>query len=208
MRLTEVRYADGPADPPADVRSFLREADRRVEQFLSRGRLHGFVPCDYASAYRVLRWLAGTTVVRGPQFCEWGSGFGVVAGLAALLGFDSCGIEAEAELVEGARRLAEDFDLPVEFAHGSFVPPGGEARVYAGGVYSWMTTEADHAYDELGLAPSDLDVVFVYPWPDEEAITTSLFARYAGPGAVLVTCHGGNAFRVRRKVAGRKTRWR
>ena len=40
--------------------------------------------------------------------------------------------------------------LPAEFVHGSFVPRGAESRVHIAGTYSWMTTEADYAYEELG----------------------------------------------------------
>src|SRR5689334_11361769 len=89
--------AAGPILPPA--RAFLREADRRIGPLLFRGRFPAFVPCDFAAAYRALAGLAGTNLARGPVFCEWGSGFGVVTGLAALLGFDACGIEAEGPLV-------------------------------------------------------------------------------------------------------------
>src|SRR6476661_5898412 len=99
-----------------------------------------------------------------------------------MLDFDACGIEVEEVIVEEDRRLAEDFGLPVEFALGSFIPRGAEDRVHAGGVYSWMATEADYAYEELGLDPRDLDVVFAYTWPDEEGVTVELFERYAGPG--------------------------
>ena len=192
--------------PPADARRFIREADRRIEQFQAGRCLPAFVPSDYDPAYRMLRALADSTAVRGRRFCEWGSGFGVVAALASMLDFEAYGIEIEGELVDEARRLAEDYGLAVEFAHGSFVPRGAEGRVLAGGTYSWLTTDADHAYDELGLDPSDLDVVFAYPWPDEEGVVGELFERYAGPGAVLATYHGGADFRVRRKVGKRKPR--
>jgi hypothetical protein len=206
MPLGEVRLAVGEAVPPGDVRFFLREAGRRVERFGDLGRTHAFVPSDYELAYGVLHALAAGPHLRGRRFCEWGCGFGVVAGLAALLDFESFGIEIEAELVAEARRLAENFRLPVEFAHGSFVPRGAEARVHAGGTYDWLTTDGDYAYDELGLDPDDFDVVYAYPWPDEEAVTAALFERYAGPGAVLVTYHGGDGFRVRQKVGRRPRR--
>jgi hypothetical protein len=206
VALVELNLTADGRPLPADVVYFLREADRRIDRFQDCGSVTAFVPSDYAGAYTALRALATTGLARGNRFCEWGSGFGVVACLAAMLDFDASGIEAAGELVDEARRLADVFGLPVEFAHGSFVPPGAERRVYAAGEYAWMTTEADDAYAELGLDPDDLDVVFAYPWPDEEVITAELFDRYAGPGAILLTFHGGDGFRLRRKTARRARR--
>ena len=57
-----------------------------------------------------------------------------------------------------------------------------------------------------GLTPDDLDVVYAYPWPDEEAVTAELFERYAGTGAILLTYHGGDGIRARRKVDKRRRR--
>src|SRR5207253_2465060 len=123
----------------------------------------------------------------------------VVACLAAMLEFDACGIEVEDELVEAARLLADDFGLPVEFVRGSFIPSGGEVLTEAGAGFAWLTTNADQCSEELELGPDDFDVVFAYPWPDEEDVTGALFERYASPGAMLVTYHGGDQFRLRRK---------
>jgi hypothetical protein len=190
---------------PPEARRLIREAERRIDRFQRDCRAPAFVPSSYPAAFGVLRWLSESHVARGRRFCEWGCGFGVVASLAAMLDFDSCGIEVEGSLVAEAQRLAEDFDLPVEFAHGSFIPRGAEDRVCAAGSYSWLTTDATDAYEELGLDPSDMDVVFAYPWPDEEAVTGELFERYAGTGAVLATYHGNDEFRVRRK-SGRRAR--
>src|SRR5262249_8798759 len=132
-----------PADTtlPAETARFLREAEKRIDRFQADCRVFAFVPCDYSAAFAVLRGLSETSLARGTRFCEWGSGFGVVADLAAMLGFDACGIEIESRLVEESRQLAADFELPVEFVHGSFVPRGAEDRVHAGGTYSWLTTE-------------------------------------------------------------------
>lgn len=206
MALVELHLPVKPTTVPAGVRRFLREADARIDAHQERGVVTGFVPSDYLGAYHVLRALAESTLTRGTRFCEWGSGFGVVASLAAMLEFDACGIEIEGELVREARQLADEFDLPTEFAHGSFVPRGAEARVCAAGEYAWLTTDADYAYDELGLEPADMDVIFAYPWPDEEAVTAELFDRHAGPGAVLVTYHSGDDFRLRRKLRKRPRR--
>src|SRR5262252_8771278 len=118
MPLVELELSVEGLALPGDVRSFLREADRRIERFLRAGRVPAFVPSDFPRAYRALRAVAEGGLAAGGLFCEWGSGFGVVACLAAMLDFDACGIEAEGELVEAARELADDFGLPVEFAHG------------------------------------------------------------------------------------------
>ncbi len=207
MPLVEVHPACSDDAVPHDVRTFLGEAERRIEEFNGECRVPGFIPSDYGRVYRVLRDLAAGSLAPGTRFCEFGSGFGVVAGLAAMLGFDASGIEIEPELVDAARQLADDFALPVEFVCGSFIPPGGEDC--ADGVrntFSWLTVHADDAYGELGLDPDDFDVIFAYPWPDEESVIERLFDRYAGVGAVLVTFHGGDDIRLRRKTAAKRSR--
>ncbi len=206
MALVNVVLPEIHEEPASAARRYIREAERRINQFQITCRAPAFVPSNYLGAYQVLSALSDSTDLRGRQFCEWGSGFGVVAGLAAMLEFDSCGIEAEGVLVDEARLLADDFGLAVEFVHGSFIPRGGERRVHTHGNFSWLTTEGDYAYDELGLDLEDMDLVFAYPWPDEEAITEELFERYAGVGALLATYHGGEDFRVQRKVAQRRNR--
>jgi hypothetical protein len=195
----DLRLRVGETVIPSDVRSLLREAERRIEHFQRTAHVPGFVPSDYEGAYGVLRALAESDLAPGSLFCEWGSGFGVVACLAALVGFDACGIEIEGELVDAARRLAADFSLPVEFIHGSFIPRGGEAGLAIGDGFGWLTTDSDGIPEALGLAPDDPAVVFAYPWPDEERALAGLFERYAARGAVLVTHHEGGTFRLRRK---------
>ena len=203
MPLKDLNLPGGGAALPSDVRSFLREAERRIERFQRTSRSHGFVPGDYAGAYGVLQALAAANLAPGSRFCEWGSGFGVVACLAALLDFDACGIEIEGELVDAAQQLADDFCLPVQFVRGSFIPSGGAARARAGAEFAWLTTDEAPAHTELGLTPDDFAVIFAYPWPDEERLTGDLFGRYAARGAVLVTYHEAEGFRIRRKTGGR-----
>jgi hypothetical protein len=203
MSLVDLEPFVTPEVLPADVRCFLREADRRIERFQLTSRIPAFVASDFAGSYRVLKELARKWVTPGTLFCEWGSGFGVVACLAAMLDFDACGIEIEAELVDAAQQLADDFDLPVRFVQGSFIPRGCEACVAAADDLSWLTLEAGGTHEELGLTPDDFAVIFAYPWPDEERITADLFACHAGAGALLVTYHGGDSFRVRRRTGER-----
>jgi hypothetical protein len=192
---------------PDDVVAFLREADLRVSQFVRNSpiRITGFVPSDFVTVYHSLRAITEASLAPGTSFCEWGSGFGVVASLAAMLEFKVCGIEIERGLVDASRRLADDFGLPVEFVHGSFVPSGAEADVeeaYAdtSAEYFWLSTDADGAYNELGLGPHDFDVVFAYPWPGEECLIEGLFEKYAAEEALLLTYDQYNSVRIRRKV--------
>jgi hypothetical protein len=201
--LTELHLPADTARPPPDVRAFLREAERRIARFQRRCRVPAFVPSDFTLAYGTLRALAaGGAFVPDTLFCEWGSGFGVVACLAAMLDFDATGIEIEGELVDAARRLADDFGLPVEFAQGSYIPRGSSLRPEGGDGFAWLNTDEGDTAEGLGLAPADFGVIFAYPWPDEERAVAALFERHAGPGALLLTYHGDNDLRLRRKAAG------
>ncbi|MFL5240773.1 MAG: class I SAM-dependent methyltransferase [Gemmataceae bacterium] len=188
---------------PATVHRFLRDADRRIERFRWDRHFPAFVPSDFALAYGSLAALESSGILEGRWFCEWGSGFGVMTCLASMLEFDAWGIEIEGELVEAARGLAEDYGLPAVFVRGSFIPAGGQVFVKAAGQCAWLAAIAggDH---ELGLDPDDFDVIFAYPWPDEERLTEQLFERYARAGAILMTYHevGGLRLRQKRNKAG------
>jgi hypothetical protein len=165
MPLVDLDLLSGGTAVPDDVSSFLREAERRVERFQRTHRIPGFVPSHFARVYGALHALAATDLAPGRLFCEWGSGFGVVACRAAMLDLDACGIEIEGELVDAARQLADDFSLPAEFIRGSFIPRGGQACVDAGDGFAWLTTDVGCTHEELGVATGDLDVVFAYPGP-------------------------------------------
>lgn len=208
MSLVDIEVSISASDLPGDVLGLLREADSRVDEYVNDIALsvNGFVPSDFATVYRILRAIVESKLAPGNSFCEWGSGFGVVAALAAMLEFDACGIETEKVLVDASRRLVEDFDLPVEFVHGSFIPPEDEAFVAETWAadndgFSWVVTEADGAYADLGLDPDDFDVVFVYPWPSDEPLMAALFERRAAEGALLITQDQNGAMRIRRKVS-------
>ena len=206
MPLIELDLPETEVPLPRDVRSFLREAGRRIERFRTEVHVPGFVPSDYAHVYAVLRAVEEADLAPGRLFCEWGSGFGVVACLAAMLGFDAFGIEVEGELIEEARRLADDSELSVEFIHGSFIPAGDEVLEEDLDGFSWLTTTADSVPDELGLAPDDFDLIFAYPWPDEQRVIGDLFEHHARPGALLLTYHSTDEMILRRKKAGRPRR--
>jgi len=210
MPLVAVELENNDSALPDDVADFLREADSRISQFVRNSpvRVTGFVPCDYVTVYHALRAIAEANLTAGTSLCEWGSGFGVVASLAAMLEFDACGIEIERDLVDGAQLLADDFGVPVQFVHGSFVPPGAEAAAEQAladnnDEYFWLVTEADDTYEELGLDLDDFDMVFAYPWPGEESLIADLFEEYAADNALLLVYDQTESVYVRRKVSQR-----
>ena len=187
--------------------SFLREADARVEEFLNRRKnvASGFVPSDFVAVYHALGAIMTGQFAGGNVFCEWGSGFGVVASLAAMLDFDARGIEIDRDLCDAAQQLAEDFDLLVGFIHGSFIPPGGEEladKAFANhvGESFRLVAEVDDAYEEMGLDMEDFHVVFAYPWPDERPLIECLFDTYAAEGALLLTYHEFDSLVLKRKM--------
>ena len=178
-------------DPlPAAVESFLAEAEQRIDSFQVTARVPGFVPSDPSLVYKVLRQLVSAHLLPGPRFCEWGCGFGVMACLASMLGLNASGIEIDESLAAEARRLAADFDLPVEVVQGSFVPVQGESlfagsnSIAADGI-SWMVTDGNHELEDIGFSPDEFDLIYVYPWPDEEHTIRRLFDRFASVGAIL-----------------------
>lgn len=213
MSLVDIELNFSKADLPANVETYLIEATSRVEKHVADSpiRVSGFVPSDAVTVYWALAAIAEANLSPSHAFCEWGSGFGVAASLAAMLDFDACGIEIERPLVDAARALAADFDIPVEFVHGSFIPAGGQVtaeQAYAegSGEFSWLVTDADDAYDELGLEPDDFDIVFAYPWPGEEHVIDRLFDQCAADGALLLTYNQYDSVRVQRKRSKRRRR--
>ena len=205
MAVVELEVPIPSESPPAHIEEFLSEAARRVDEFLQhvRVRQSSFVPSDSRVVYDALRVVIEKNLAPGHLFCEWGSGLGVVACLASLLEFESCGIEIQEHLVEAARDLADEFELSVDFIAGSFVPSGGQSRVDESFQVDahWIDGEVDNSYEELGIAADEFDVFFAYPWPGEEYVITELFDHCAAEGALLVMYTAMDGIRMQRKVA-------
>lgn len=205
MALTNIEFKLPSGELPADVRAFHMEAERRVGEFVMARQqpVRGFVPCCFETVFRALREISVRNLAAGDRFCEWGSGMGVAASMAAKLGFQACGIEIESDLCQASRDLALHFDLPVEFVTGSFIPAGSENlidRAYAQ-VEGELTldTQSDDAYDQLELDICDFDIIFAYPWPNDAKLTAAIFNKFASSGALLVTYHGNDSIRLQRK---------
>jgi hypothetical protein len=185
---------------PGSALAGLVEAQRVSSLALRGDGLADYVGSELLAVNRVLARIQAEGLARGPLFCEWGSGLGGVCGVAALNGFSPFGIEIQPELVDSARLLAKDLDLAMVFAEGTFLLPGDEDL--AGETAHTRLTFDHDAWNELGLAPADCDVVFAYPWPGEEACLDGVFARHASPGALLATFHDWDHVLVQRKLAG------
>ncbi|MCI0365259.1 MAG: hypothetical protein L0Y44_12545 [Phycisphaerales bacterium] len=188
---------------PQRVIDLLTDGSSRIDQFIQEHKDNpavSFVPSDYELVYRALNRLHnGSGLLPGNAFCEWGSGLGVIACLAAIIGYDSVGIEIDQRLVTASQSLARDHRINVELVHGSFVPEGHSAPDNLGDSHIMTIDDGRAAYDEIGLDPDDFDCVFAYPWPGDDELIASIFDQHAARGAVLVTFHGQDGIMARRK---------
>jgi hypothetical protein len=193
MPLVRLSLPDALSPAPPGVARFIVDAQSRIDSFIESHLtepIHSFVPSDFSLVYGALCHVAGAHLAPGPLFCEWGSGAGVVTCLAAMVGFDACGIEFEADLVECSVRLARDHHLTAGFCRGNFVPFGGQKIAEQVGEFEWLATGGPDPYDQMDLEIDDFDMVFAYPWPGEERVIERLFDRFASDGALLMTYNG------------------
>lgn len=195
---------DPDRELPAEAEAFVVEAERRIQCFLESDEsleVPAFVPSDARTFWRALAWVKEEGHSSGRNLCEWGSGFGVNACLGSMLGFRAYGIETHGPLVREAERLARDFRLEVDFVRGSFLPPGADritAEVQE--EFAWLDEGGADGHDLLEMEPDDFDLIAAYPWPGEERTLDRIFDRYAARGSLLITYHGREGLRVRRKV--------
>jgi hypothetical protein len=161
LTLEELPLVVTPLPPPPAVCTFAEEGLRRSRAI----DCFDFVPTDYATVYAVLSALS-----RG-SFCEWGSGMGIVTGIAEMLGYQARGIEIHADLAAASRTLLRDFGL--------------HARIETG--------------DYLAMTPRE-DIHFVYCWPGQTPRVEAHFLSATPATALLLYCSGAADIRCRRKV--------
>jgi 2-polyprenyl-3-methyl-5-hydroxy-6-metoxy-1,4-benzoquinol methylase len=170
LALSRIAFTPQRSTIPAEVVQLLAAGQRRVDYFSGRQPIHvrGFVPSCYETVWHALQYLTQQDLNQGSLFCEWGSGVGIVAMMAAILGYESYGIEINTELVDAANELADR----------AFAEADGEIS---------FDTYADRAYDDLGLDLGDFDLVFAFPWPNDEPFMKEIFGRFSGDGALYLT---------------------
>lgn len=182
LERMEIPSEAGDMLVPRFVDCFIRDAEARAEEFGDRAGKGLFVPGDYRYAFQILQWLLRMkAVAKGAAFLEWGSGQGMVAILASLLGYDAVGVEIDEALVKASRELAARYDVAARFEHGSYDPDTAGLKIF---------TAKKRA------------MVYVYPWPGEESFFLRLFGETANAGAFLLMCLGPEDIRVYRKKGG------
>ncbi len=205
MTLKSIEFDYQSIAIPDEIVAYLHAVDALVQRHRinTAMKFRGFVPSDYAAIYRCLRAVFDSQLLCGDRFCEWGSGIGVVASLAAMIGYESCGIEYDAELSAVAAGICDEFDVPVELVNGSFIPAGVEdlidnAFAAQDGELA-LHTAADLAYDDLGCDVGDFDLIFAFPWPNDVELTHAIFDRCAAQGALLLLYYDVDSIDLYRK---------
>ncbi len=204
LSLERIDVTPTPGPLPTAVARFVRAADQRITAFHEqrvKRPLDAFVSSDLEGTWRMLDAIARRELAPGRSFCEWGCGFAAVAGLAALSGFDACGIEIERDLVDEANRLVDRFELKVAVALGNFVPQDAGELADCTNEFSYLSERGPDGHSVLRRNPDDFDLVFAYPWPGSEEVIYRLFDAFAATDTLLLTYHGSEGMRVDRKSA-------
>lgn len=163
-------------------------------RFDTQVRQHAFHPFVAAEYPVVLEALAALRAP-GLRFLEWGSATGVITIMADLLGFDACGIEIDAPLVDQARELARRYDSAATFTAGSFLPAGYQWNNPGGDRRTGTIEEGESGYLRMGRPLSDFDLVFGYPWAGEAAMMHDLMKVHGSPSARFLL-HGEGGVQV------------
>ncbi|MEM1070253.1 MAG: class I SAM-dependent methyltransferase [Planctomycetota bacterium] len=186
---------------PTETTINIRDARRRIQQFQDRWdrpQIEQFVAADYELVWQTLRWLQDSVPLIGQRLIEWGCGFAVVSAMAAELGFEVIGIEAESDLLSEGRKTLRDWPADLELVHGNFLPDGAE-RLAEDPTLPSLGHPVPEAYPSIGLNLDDFAIVYSYPWPGEDDFHERVFNDYADTGALLVQFCGPNDIRCWRK---------
>lgn len=169
-----------PLPPP--MQALCSEAGEIWDRYENEREFRGFVAADYEAIYQVLVQLQG----RVATVLEWGSGLGVITIMASGLGFDACGIEIEPELVDLSRDLAGKYGPQARFATGNFIPDHYEwSPEYGDGDFR-TTSEAASGYEELDMELRDFDLVYAYPWPNEQPMYHDIMRQCGGKNSLYL----------------------
>lgn len=202
MALVEVEFDCDDVVLSKEIEAWLVAARRRLTEYWDHFKekpLPQYIECDFEYVAAGLSECKRLDQIDGKLFVEWGCGFGVVTGVAALLGLDAIGIEAEEFLCEEARKLLRAENIDAEIWQGNFLPEGARRLADDEDPLVSLTHFIPPAYDEHDFSLEDFAIVFAYPWPGEEHFLKHVFNRYARSGAVMLMYRGPYQIELYRK---------
>jgi len=151
-----VQYSVDPSERPLtdEAKALLSDARIRAKNV----QCFDFVPSNYENAWAILDALPRGTL------CEWGSGLGVVVGLAELLGYQATGIELDSELSEQSRELLADHSCSALIRTGSYLESNQEFDYYY--VYGWPGKRIEIEEHFIRIAPENARLLICYGQDD------------------------------------------
>ena len=214
MPLSQIPLAPGEGAPPDRIAAFLKEAEKRIDHLFEteqNKRIPRFIPSDPLAIFRAVDFVTREDLPLGRVFCEWGSGFGVATGIAAMLGYEAYGIEIEPTLAAASQSIAEHQGIQLSILNTSYIPDGFESYAAVGGEELVLPENfSDHGdgfdqvpiYEGMPYGTDESDLFFVYPWPGEQEFMQQLFEAVASEGAILLTYLEDGEVSIHQKVAG------
>ena len=204
MAFEEIQIPDclKSVDILPEAEELIDAANDSIERFMLADQkvIENFVTCDFHLTQAALQWIHENHLLTGDRMCELGSGYGVVAMLAASMGMTAIGIEIEQILVDEASSLAESMGNEATFYCGSFVPRGTIDQLHLEQEVRNVTVEEDDVYREAGLAMDEFDLFFAFPWPGEQVFFERVIDQWAASGAMLLTYRGRDGMQLQRKI--------
>ena len=192
LQRIEIPPAVADREIALQIRRRINNTIDRIQVFQDRWdrpQIELFVAADYNHVFQVLSWTVEDQPMIGRRFLEWGCGFAAVTAMAASLGLDAIGIEAEQELLLEAGQTMAEWGSQAELIAGNFLPPGAESLADDSMLPSLGHRVRD-GYAELGMDLDDFAIVYTYPWPGEDNFHELVFDRYAATGALLLVFYG------------------
>lgn len=142
-----------------------------------------FIAADYERVFQALAMLKD----QAETFLEWGSGLGIIASTAGMLGYQAYGIEIDPKLVRRSQELAEKYDTNTEFAFGSFVPDGYQWTGEFEDEFFRTILDDNDGYGDLDMELRDFDLVYGFPWPGERLFFLDIMRKFGRSGAMFMT---------------------
>ncbi|MFU8848847.1 MAG: hypothetical protein ACNA77_09050 [Opitutales bacterium] len=211
MAYEEINYEPAEAALSGAVRGLVDAAEERFDAFYAQQlnkRYPRYVASEPAQVYAALKWVTDRGLAPGERFVEWGSGFGVATGMAALLGYEASGIELRDGLVKIARELLASQSIEADFLCTSYIPEGYIEYETASGSDLVPDDSFGHEQDggpvyydgELEIDIAEVDLFYAYPWPGEQEMMLKLFDALAAPDAILIAYYGDHDSCIYRKL--------